>query len=427
MSVRFRQLFAPLLCLAVSTTAQAQEGDYRLEGRDSAGWEYEAAVHVRQSPSGDLVVERTGTYADRSEKDALPFVWSSSQVEKTSTGLLVTFQQEGRGMCRALDTPFAGNGSTPIQARYRIYSSGAIREWISTPTPLGRSDWTWAFGSGAKDYPTLRLVREASFDDLLGNSLDRYEASGVTVADGELVVAFDNSTKVAVVDLALQDAYLEKTAGGGHSNFEALTWDPVRERYYALVEADRRGSKWRGRIWELDDDLDRRRRSWLDGHEVSHAGKGFEGVAYFRHDGEEYLLALLEGNHGRGDAKSRERGHGRIKVFQRGSGGSWSMSVTVRVPEGAKFSDYSGLDIRDGRLALISQESSMLWVGELDPSAWTLSKGQVYRFPRDRSTIRYGSVEGVAWIGADRIAVVSDRPGAGCEAKSESIHVFEIR
>ena len=219
---------------------------------------------------------------------------------------------------------------------------------------------------------------------------------------------------------------MEKTSGGGQSNFEGLAWDPVRERYYALIEADRRGSKWRGRVWELEGDFDRRRRTWLGSHEVSHPGKGFEGAAYFRHDREEYLLGLLEGNHGRGDLKSRERGHGRIKVFERGSGGSWSLSVTVRLPEEVKFSDYSGIDIQDGRVAVVSQESSLLWVGELDPSDWTLSEGQVYRFPRDRSRILYGSVEGVAWIGTHRVAVVSDRPGAACEAKSESIHIFEI-
>ena len=118
-------------------------------------------------------------------------------------------------------------------------------------------------------------------------------------------------------------------------------------------------------------------------------------------------------------------GHGRIKVFQRRSGGRWSHHTTIRLPESAKFSDYSGLDIRGDRLAVTSQESSLLWVGRLSPTEWQVDEGQVYRFPRTGSRIAYPSVEGVAWIDDDTLAFVSDRL-EGDDGHAESIHVFAL-
>jgi hypothetical protein len=58
--------------------------------------------------------------------------------------------------------------------------------------------------------------------------------------------------------------------------------------------------------------------------------------------------------------------------------------------------------------------------------------GTVFRFPTDsRGRTVYRTVEGVSWLGDDRVVVVSDKvkPGAGegsGRAKDQSIHIFTI-
>ena len=86
--------------------------------------------------------------------------------------------------------------------------------------------------------------------------------------------------------------------------------------------------------------------------------------------------------------------------------------------------------MRNGRLAVVSQTSSLMWVGELSASAWQVEgPGRVYRFPREHGVATYGSVEGVAWLSHDRVAVVSDRYHGKvepCEATDQSVHIFRI-
>ena len=59
-------------------------------------------------------------------------------------------------------------------------------------------------------------------------------------------------------------------------------------------------------------------------------------------------------------------------------------------------------------------------------------EGTVFRFPTDsRGRTVYRTVEGVSWLGDDRVVVVSDKvkPGSGersGRAKDQSIHIFTI-
>ena len=92
------------------------------------------------------------------------------------------------------------------------------------------------------------------------------------------------------------------------------------------------------------------------------------------------------------------------------------------------------MSIDDGRVAIVSQVNSMLWVGHFDEAGWTWhDAGQLYEFPRsDEGTIRYGNIEGVGWITRTRIVTVSDRrkkknqPDKGLSEKDQSIHIFDI-
>jgi len=80
----------------------------------------------------------------------------------------------------------------------------------------------------------------------------------------------------------------------------------------------------------------------------------------------------------------------------------------------------------------VSQKSSQLWIGELNTAKWDFtSQGAIYPFPKDdRGQTIYCNIEGVSWMGADRIVVVSDRKKKDdrdrCRGEDESIHIFDI-
>ncbi len=102
-------------------------------------------------------------------------------------------------------------------------------------------------------------------------------------------------------------------------------------------------------------------------------------------------------------------------------------------PRSLPFVDYSGMDVRNGTLVVVSQETSALWVGTLDPQNWRIQgDGVVYSFPREvDGAVGYCNVEGVSWIDEDTLVVVSDarkkdKQPPSCAAKEQSIHVFRL-
>jgi hypothetical protein len=109
-------------------------------------------------------------------------------------------------------------------------------------------------------------------------------------------------------------------------------------------------------------------------------------------------------------------------------------SGTIALPTTLPFVDYSGMSIDNGRVAVVSQVNSMLWVGQFDEVDWSWrDDGRLYEFPRlDDGSIRYGNIEGVAWITPTRVVTVSDRRNKknqqdkGLAEKDQSVHIFEI-
>lgn len=88
--------------------------------------------------------------------------------------------------------------------------------------------------------------------------------------------------------------------------------------------------------------------------------------------------------------------------------------------------------IDSDRVAVVSQENVMLWIGVFQEHNWNWrDDGQTYSFPRtDNGEIHYGNVEGVSWITKDRIVAVSDRKkkdqAEQVAEKDQSIHIFDI-
>ena len=110
----------------------------------------------------------------------------------------------------------------------------------------------------------------------------------------------------------------------------------------------------------------------------------------------------------------------------------WHPVAQVKLPTHAKFKDYAGMALRGDRLAVVSQESSRLWVGRLRPSTWTIAgRGRVYDFPRTKKGKKlYCTVEGISWLSSRAFIAVSDlrkkRHPKCCAKTDQSIHVFRI-
>jgi hypothetical protein len=284
---------------------------------------------------------------------------------------------------------------------------------------------------------TLKLVCERKICDLVecDPPIKRWEASGVLVKDEHYFVVFDDRAQIACLARDLQPGSENGLLGTTRENcgYEGIAFNAVKQRFYLLIEA-RKHSKdcYQALVVEYDNEF-----SYVKARPANFTfksnNKGFEAIAHVRRGGTDYLLAMCEGNKCKCGAKGREPGGGRIQVFEK-SKKSWLHTATIALPDSVQFIDYSGMSLDGGRVAIVSQESSMLWVGQFDEESWSWhDEGQLYEFPRfDDGAVQYGNIEGVAWITPTRVVTVSDRrkkssqPDKRLSAKDESVHIFEI-
>jgi hypothetical protein len=282
--------------------------------------------------------------------------------------------------------------------------------------------------------PSLVLLREAKIRDLLGSEVDsRFEASGVLAHAGAFYVIFDNLPDIGRIEPALTPG-VGKCAlirqPPGPLGYEDIAYDAHSRRFFVLIESVRTPSgEYMAKVQEFDEDFQLRASRWLD-FAFDRPNKGLEGLTCLRRAGRSYLLGMCEGNDCQGGKAGERPGGGRIQVFAE-DGDRWSRVATIRLPGTLWFADYSSLSVHDRRMAVVSQESSAMWVGMLEPSTWDIcGTGSVYRFPRDhRGRIAYGNVEGVSWTGPDEVVVVSDKAKPGhrrSRQKDQSIHVFTL-
>jgi len=281
----------------------------------------------------------------------------------------------------------------------------------------------------------LVLVREAKLASLLaGAAGDRLEASGVLALDGRCYVIFDDAPDIARVEATLSPAAgsgLIRQPRGRRAGFEDIAHDAVAGRFFVLVEARPRGRGFMAEVQEYDERFGYLGRAWLQ-FPLDGPNKGLEGLTCVHRDGRTYLLGLCEGNRCRDGEEGRRPGGGRVQVFERGLR-HWDRVATVRLPATLDFEDHSSLAVAGDRLAVVSQTSSALWVGRIRPSSWEVAgQGTVWAFPTDpEGRVVYCNVEGVSWLSADTVVVVSDRAKRNgqderCRAKDRSIHVFTL-
>jgi len=282
----------------------------------------------------------------------------------------------------------------------------------------------------------LELVKETKLFDILAGRLDpRLEASGVLARDGLFYVIFDNLPHIACLGAELSSAatanHVIEHDRGHRRGFEDIAYDTQNGRFYVLIESLPRGrAKFMAAVQEYDINFGYIGTAWLD-FPLDRPNKGLEGLTCVHREGQTYLLGLCEGNRCQGGAAGRVPGGGRIHVFQRGRH-QWHRVAKVRLPETVLFVDYSGIAVNGDRIAVVSQVSSALWVGNLAPSGWEVTgAGTSYALPRDADGgILYGTAEGVSWIAPDQVVMVSDKAkpeqDRRCRAKDQSIHIFRI-
>eukprot|EP00919_Chromeraceae_sp_WS-2016_P065957 GHVR01156027.1.p1 GENE.GHVR01156027.1~~GHVR01156027.1.p1 ORF type:complete len:317 (+),score=84.54 GHVR01156027.1:184-1134(+) len=195
--------------------------------------------------------------------------------------------------------------------------------------------------------------------------------------------------------------------------------------------------------------------------------KGFEGAVGLRSkSGSLLILALCEGNYCEGGNKGRQVGNGRLVLMEKKMKKKekkdkkekkekkekeeeeeeeecvWETLSEIKIPAEANFVDYSGVAVRGDTIAIVSQESSALWLGkiELDEDGSVDPKevkvkgpGKVYYFPRDDDCrVVYCNIEGIDFVNDNTIVAVSDKMKGGgrqdfrCAAKDQSIHIFHL-
>ena len=305
--------------------------------------------------------------------------------------------------------------------------------------------------AGARE---LVLLKESKITALMAESEadDRLEASGVYALDGRYYVVFDNQDVIAVID----DRSWSATGPGdidlnrfveAAKEAEGITYQP-EARQWLLVEEERLRLKKKevakdkrkhvnrnARIYAYrlpagSDELEEIEKPWLP-YNFQRENKGFEGLTWVRKGGKDHLLALCEGNDCDGKSVGQQPGNGRIKVFTR-EDEEMRYQASIDLPRSLPFVDFSGIDIRDGVLAVVSQETSALWVGRLDAATWRVQgEGEILEFPKTADgAVGYCNVEGVSWIDDSTLVVVSDAKKKEqllpCSAKEQSIHVFRL-
>ena len=276
---------------------------------------------------------------------------------------------------------------------------------------------------------TLELVREEKLYRLIPNKKkeSRLEASGVILVDEtKCLVIFDNLNYIAQIHTSLEPKNTNRLwpAPSLGSGFEDIAIDPERKRVFCLIEAlEDVDGLYRGFIAEFDAN-DHLIRCTRLATEFEFANKGYEGLAFVRQNGKEYLFALCEGNLG----TNAKQGGARIDAFAETADGNWGFIHSIFLPKTAEFEDYAGLAHLNGRIAVVSQASARIWIAKIDIEAKAIVPGSeaVYLFPKKS----YGNVEGIDWLSEDTLIAVSDKKKSiqpkRCIKKEQSIHVFRI-
>jgi hypothetical protein len=260
------------------------------------------------------------------------------------------------------------------------------------------------------------------------------EASGVVAKGAHYYVIFDNVRRVARIHRSLEPgskrhSWFGRTRDG--EGYEDIAFSRYTCRFYLLIEAEKHpDGTFKALIDECDESANYKRRRWVD-FALEQRNSGFEGLSAVRWRGQDYLLALCEGNRCRAGRAGRKPGGGRLQLLRR-SGTVWKPVARIKLPKSVRFEDYSAVALRGRRIAVLSQQSARLWIGTLRFGEWTIvDKGKTYEFPRTKKgKIKYRTLEGLCWLTDRSFVCVSDLSkqsyGKQCRKSDQSIHIFKL-
>ena len=247
-------------------------------------------------------------------------------------------------------------------------------------------------------------------------------------------VIFDNIRRIARIHRGLTPGskahgWFGRAREG--EGYEDIAFSSRTRRFYLLIEAEKHpDGTYKAMIDECDEQAQFKKRRWVD-FPFQKRNTGFEGLSVVRSRGQDYLLALCEGNRCRAGSKGRKGGGGRIQVLQR-KGTQWLPVARIKLPRSVKFEDYSAVALRGTRIAVISQRTAQLWIGTLRVRDWTIAgRGRTYDFPRKKSgQPKYCTLEGMCWLSDRTFVMVSDLskahyPGI-CHKSDQSIFLFKL-
>jgi hypothetical protein len=282
----------------------------------------------------------------------------------------------------------------------------------------------------------MRLVAERKLSDLIerpkGSGV--LEASGVVAKNGYYYVVFDNVRRLARIHSGLQPGSAKHSWVGrarDADGYEDIAFSRHSRRFYLLIEAQKHpDGAYKALVDECSEDAQFKQRLWVD-FPLDKRNTGFEGLSAVRWKGRDYLLALCEGNRCRAGRRGKKPGGGRVQVLQR-AGTVWKPVAEIALPKSVRFEDHSAVSLRGDRIAVISQQTSRLWIGRLRLRDWTIAgRGTLYDFPRTRKgKPKYCALEGLCWLSPRTFVLVSDRcrkaAAKRCRKREQSIHVFRI-
>ena len=144
----------------------------------------------------------------------------------------------------------------------------------------------------------LELVREIRIVEILQDTGDtRYETSGIYARDNYLYIIFDDDPHLLRIHQDLNPApgeFLLQELNGSAKGYEDITYQSSTGHWVCLVEAAKTSSgTFMPHVDIFDESFSFIKSSWLD-FPLKAGNKGFEGLAFLHHEGNEYLLCLCE-------------------------------------------------------------------------------------------------------------------------------------
>ncbi len=291
-------------------------------------------------------------------------------------------------------------------------------------------------GLSLSEAPSLELVKEQKLYELLPGSSpdDSFEATGVCRKDEHFFVIFDDTPHIARLHVTLTIGHddnilfrrMVQTVG-----YVDITYVEKIRQFLILTKPKKdKGGNHRPKINEYTADLQFLDADWVD-FPLEGNDRRLEGLEMVHYDGQEYFLGLCEGNKCKSGRKGRKPGGGRIHVFQN-EGTIWAHKETINLPKELQFVDYTAMAVRERQVAIVSQLTSAIWVGQFQGSGWDfVDDGRVYVFPKSKKdNIAYCNIEGVDWSDTGELVVVSNRRKRGqnrrCQKTDQSIHIFKV-